>query len=82
MSAYTMGDLGGEVLSGSAAMTAGKVYRGVQVVNAATVTVFTVNDVIGSAGLVTTWPAGVYLFGKGVTGFTITAGLVYLTVQL
>jgi hypothetical protein len=80
MSAYTMGDLGGEVLSGAEAMTAGKVYRGVQVIEAATVTVFTVNDVIGQASLVTSWPAGVYLFGKGITGFTITAGLVYLTV--
>jgi hypothetical protein len=80
MSAYTMGDLGGEVLTGAEAMTAGKVYRGVQVMIAATVTVFTANGVTGQASLLTTWQPGVYLFGKGITGFTITAGLVYLTV--
>ena len=76
---YTMGEKGGEFVTG--AMTAGKIYRVVQVISEATVTVMTVNGVTGiAATLPLTLPAGVYLFGQGVTAFTITAGLVYLSV--
>jgi hypothetical protein len=78
---YTMGEKGGEFVTGSAAMTAGRVFRGVQVIQEAVVTVLTVNGVDNiPAILPVTLPVGVYLFGQGVTAFTQTSGLTYLTV--
>ena len=78
---YSMAEKGGEFVTGSAAMTAGKVFRGVQVIEEAVVTVLTINGVDNVAAILpVTLPPGVYLFGQGVIAFTQTSGLTYLTV--
>ena len=79
---YTMGDLGGEIVSGNKNGLGGP-WRVLHVIKEATIDAITIIGVTDpDSGLIGDLPPGVYLFGQGITAYSQTnaGGLVYLAV--
>jgi len=80
---YTMGDLGGIIVSSATGPSSDGVHTGLlcrsmQVIEEAVLAHIAINGVENDTLLETTIPVGVYLFGKGITAITVTSGLIYL----